>query len=67
MDIRVLRDIQNFHQVINFITNTLKDCKVKLLPRGKSQIVCIQSDFFQGDSLSPLLLIMAMKPLNYIP
>ena len=48
-------------------TETLKNLKVELTERGeKLGEVKIQRGIFQGDALSPLLFVIAMKPLNHI-
>ena len=54
-------------KVINFITKAMKNWKIELTAGGQSLAeVNIQRGIFQGDSLSPLLFVIAMMPLNYI-
>ena len=54
-------------QVINSITEAMKNRKVELIAGGKTLATMkIQRDIFQGDALLPLLSVIAMKPLNYI-
>ena len=50
-------------EVTKFIEKTISgnDCRRKKLRRGK-----IQRGIFQGDALSPLLLVIAMIPLSHI-
>ena len=55
------------HEVINFIEQTMKTWRVDLTAGGRSIAETkIQRGIFQGDALSPLLLIIAMMPLNHI-
>ena len=55
------------HEVINFIEKTMKTWKVELTAGGISLAETkIQRGIFQGDTLSPLLFIIAMMPLNHI-
>ena len=55
------------HEVINFIQKTMKTWRVELTAEGKSLAETkIQTGIFQGDTLSPLLFIIAMMPLNHI-
>ena len=55
------------HEVINFIEQTMKIWRVELTAGGKSIAeTMIQRGIFQGGALSPLLLIIAMMPLNHI-
>ena len=54
-------------EVINFIEKTMKTWRVELTAGGESLAdVKIQRVIFQGDTLSPILLIIAMMPLNHI-
>ena len=55
------------HEVINFTEKTTKNWKVEL-PVGGSGLAetKIQRGIFQGDTLSPLLFIITMMPLNHI-
>ena len=54
-------------EVINFIEKTMKTWKGELTAGGISLAEAkIQRGIFQGDALSPLLLIIAMMPLNNI-
>ena len=54
-------------EVINFIEKTMKTWKVELTAVGRSLAeVKVQRSIFQGDSLSPLLFIIAMMPLYHI-
>ena len=55
------------HEVINFIELTMKTWRVELTAGGRSIAKTkIQRRIFQGDTLSPLLFIIAMMPLNHI-
>ena len=54
-------------EVINFIVKTMKTWRVEFIARRKSLAkVKFQRGIFQGDALSPLLIIIAMMPLNHI-
>ena len=54
------------HEVINFIEKTMKTCRVELRAGRRSLAKTkIQRGIFQ-DALSPLLIIIAMIPLNHI-
>ena len=55
------------NQIIQFIEKTMQTRSVKLTAGGQSLAqVKIQRGIFQGDVLSPLLLEIAMMPLNHI-
>ena len=55
------------HEIINFIEKTMKNWRVKLTAGGKSLAETkIQKRIFLGDTLSPLLFIIAMMPLNHV-
>ena len=55
------------HEFINFIEQTMKTWRVQLTAGGRSIAETkIQRGIFQGDALSPLLLIITMMPLNHI-
>ena len=52
---------------MNFIEKTMKTGKVELTAGGRSLAEAkIQRGIFQGDTLSPLLSIIAIMPLNQI-
>ncbi len=52
-------------KVINFIEETMKAWRVKLIAGGRSLAKTkIQRGIFQGNALSPLLFIIATMPLN---
>ena len=54
-------------EVIVFIENTMKNCKVELTAGGKSlDEVKIQEGIFQRDMVSSLLFVIAIVPLNHI-
>ena len=55
------------NNIINFIEKAMENWRVQL-KAGKQSLaeVKIQRGIFQGDSLSPLLFIIAMMPLNHI-
>ena len=45
----------------------MKNCKLELASGGQTQVdFKIQGDIIEGDSLSLLLFVIAMMPLNYI-
>ena len=55
------------HEVINFIEQIMKTCRVELTAGGRSvDETKIQRGIFQEDALSPLLFIIDMMPLNHI-
>ena len=55
------------NQVIQFIEETMQILRVELTKGGKSFAkVKIQRGIFQGDTLSPLLFVIAMIPFNHI-
>ena len=55
------------HGVINFIEQTMKTWRVDLTAGGRSIAETkIQRSISRGDAQSPLLLIIAMIPLNHI-
>ena len=55
------------HEVINFIDKTMKTWRVELTVGGRRLAETkIQRGIFQGDALSILLFIIAMRPLNHI-
>ena len=55
------------HEVINFIGKNMNTWTVELTAGGKSLTeAMIQRGIFQGDSLSSLLFIIVMMPLNHI-
>ena len=55
------------HEVINFIENTMNTWRVELTAGRRSIAETkIQRGIFQGDTLLPLLFIIAMMPLNHI-
>ena len=55
------------YETINFIEKTMKNWRVELIAGRKSFAERkIRREIFQGDALSPLLLIIAMMPLNHI-
>ena len=52
--------------VVNFIKKTMKTWRVELTAGGRSLAEAkIQRDIFQGDTLSSLLFIISMMPLNH--
>ena len=54
-------------EVIKLIQKTIENWNVELTARGRSLAqVNIQRGFFQGDALSPLLLVIAMIPLSHM-
>ena len=54
-------------EVINFINKTMKTWRVELTAGERSLAEAkIQRGIFQGDALSPLLIVSAMLPLNHI-
>ena len=54
-------------QVVQFIKENMETWRGELTAGGKRLVeVKIQRGLFQGDSLSPLLFVIAMMPLNYI-
>ena len=55
------------HEVINFIEKTIKTWRVEFTAGGRSFAETkIQIGIFQGGTLSPLLFILDMMPLNHI-
>ena len=54
-------------EVIKFTEKTMETCWVELIAGGKSLAeVKIQRGIFQGDTLSPLLFVIAIMSLNHI-
>ena len=54
-------------EVVNFIEKTMKTWRVELIAEGRRLAEAkIQRGIFQGDTLSPLLIITAMMALNNI-
>ena len=54
-------------EVIHFIEKTMKTWRVELTAGGRRLAEAkVQRGIFQGDALSPLLVIIAMMPLNHI-
>ena len=54
------------HEVINFIEKTIQTWRVEMTAEGRSLAETkIQRGIFKGDTLSPLLFIIAMMPLNH--
>ena len=54
-------------KIINFIDKTMKTWRVELTAGGRKLAETkIQRGEFQGNTLSPLLFIIAMMPLNHI-
>ena len=52
---------------INFIEKTMETWRVELTAGGRSLAEAkIQRGIFQGDTLSPLLFLIAMMPFNHI-
>ena len=55
-------------EVINLTEKSMKTWRVELTAEEKSLAEAkIQRGIFQGDTLSPLLFMIAMMPLNHIP
>ena len=55
------------NKVIIFIKEAMKNWKIELTAGEKSLAeVKIQREIFQGDTLSPILFVIAMIPLNHI-
>ena len=55
------------NEVIKFIKNTMKNCRVELTTGGKSLAeVKIQREIFQGDVLSSLLFVIVIMLPNHI-
>ena len=55
------------NKVMEFIEKTTKNWSVELTAEGKSVAeMKILRGIFQGDTLSPLLFVIAMMPLNHI-
>ena len=52
-------------KIINLILKAMENWEVELAAGGQIVEVKIQSDIFQRDSLSPLLLVITMILLNY--
>ena len=53
-------------EVVNFIEKNTKTWRVELTAGGSLAETKIQRGIFQGDTLSPLLFIITMMPLNHI-
>ena len=54
-------------QIVQFIEKTMQTWRVELTEGGQSLAeVKIQRVIFQGDALSPILVVLAMMPLNDI-
>ena len=54
-------------EVINFIKKTMKNWRVEVTTRGKSLAeVKIKRGIFQVDTLSPLIFVIVIMPLNYM-
>ena len=54
-------------EFLKFIDNTMKNWKLELTDRGKClSEVKTPRRIFQGDTLSPLLFVMAIMPLSHI-
>ena len=55
------------NQIVQFIEKTMQTWRVELTARGKSFAEeKIRRSIFLGDTLSPLLFVIAMMPLNHI-
>ena len=55
------------HETTNFIEKAMKNWRVELRAGGKSLAETkIQREIFQGETLSPLVFIIATMPLNHI-
>ena len=65
--IHCLRMCKISHEVINFIEKTMQTWRVEQTAAGRNFAETnIQRGIFQGDTLSPLLFLIAMMPLNHI-
>ena len=58
---------QDTRTTVNFITKAMKNYSCEATAKGKTIAkVKLKKGNFQGDSVSLLLFIIAMMPLNYI-
>ena len=65
--INILKMYKISDEVIDFIEKTMKTWRVELTVGGRSLAEAkIQRSIFQRDTISPLLFIIAMMPLNHI-
>ena len=67
LDNKLLQNVKISDEVINFIEKTMKTWRVELTGGTRSLAKTkVQRGIFPGDTLSPLLFISVMMPLNYI-
>ena len=67
MDDKMFENVKISEHVVSFITRAMENWRIELAAGEQTQEeVKTQRSFFREDSLSPLLFVIALMPLNYI-
>ena len=67
LDNTVSENLQISDKIMNFLMNSMESWKIELTVGGQTVAeIKILRDLFQGATISSLLFIWAMRPLNYI-